>query len=186
LGAYFNYGVGASAYGGGSNLASPGLFGSGNTVAFGVITDAVYVNGGSLQQTTSWTAGGGFEYFWTRNFSSTIYGNYTEISYNDTVKSSRLFCAGGGAVAQNITMSAATSCDPGFKYWTVGTHHDWFPLPGLRFAVDVLYTAVDSEISGAVVTLAKAQGARPTGAYTVKDLGIVSTAFRAQRTWGAE
>jgi hypothetical protein len=186
LGAYFNYGVGASAYGGGSNLASPGLFGSGNNVAFGVITDAVYVNGGALQQTTSWTAGGGFEYFWTRNFSSTIYGNYTEISYNDNVKTNRLFCAGGGAVAQNIVMSAGTSCDPGFKYWTVGTHHDWFPLPGLRFAVDVLYTAVDSEVSGATITLSKAQGARPTGAYAVKDLGIVSTAFRAQRTWGAD
>ena len=30
IGGYFNYGVGASAYAGGSNLASPGLFGSGN------------------------------------------------------------------------------------------------------------------------------------------------------------
>ena len=39
FGVYFNYGVGASAYGGGSNLTSPGLFGSGNQIAFGVITD---------------------------------------------------------------------------------------------------------------------------------------------------
>ena len=46
-------------------------------VAFGVSTDAVYVNGGQLQLTTTWSAGGGFEYFWTRNFSSTIYGGYT-------------------------------------------------------------------------------------------------------------
>ena len=27
--------------------------------------------------------------------------------------------------------------------WTVGTHHDWFPLPGLRFAVDVMYTGIE-------------------------------------------
>jgi len=183
FGAYFNYGVGASAYGGGSNLVSPGLFGSGNQIAFGVMSDAVYINNGSLQQTTSWTAGAGFEYFWTRNFSSTIYGNYTEISYNDTVVNGRFFCAGPGAVAQNI-ITTAGSCDPGFKFWTVGTHHDWFPLPGLRFAVDVMYTGIDSAMSGSTVTLAKAQGNRPTGIYTSKDLGITAVIFRAQRSWG--
>jgi hypothetical protein len=184
FGAYFNYGVGASAYGGGSNLVSPGLFGSGNQVAFGVMSDAVYVNGSGLQQTTAWTVGGGFEYFWTRNFSSTIYGNYTEVTYNDTVVNNRLFCAGGGAVAQSIVVAAATTCDPSFKFWTVGTHHDWFPLPGLRFAVDVMYTAIDSAMDGSTITLSKAQGARPTGVYTAKNLGITSVIFRAQRSWG--
>jgi hypothetical protein len=34
-----------------------------------------------------------------------------------------------------------------------------------------------------VVTLAKAQGARPTGSYTAKDLGILSVYFRAQRAF---
>jgi len=47
FGGFFNYGVGAAAYSGGSNLSSPGLFGGGNQVALGVITDGVFVNGGS-------------------------------------------------------------------------------------------------------------------------------------------
>jgi hypothetical protein len=63
----------------------------------------------------------------------------------------------------------------------VGTHHDWFPVPGLRFAVDVLYTNIDTAFDGQVVTLGKTQGARPTGVYTVKDIGILSIAVRAQR-----
>src|SRR5262245_36557968 len=186
LGAYFNYGVGATAYGGGSNLVSPGLYGSGNTVALGFVTDAVFTNGGSLLQTTSWTAGAGFEYFWTRNFSSTIYGNYTEISYPDEVTNGRLWCggiSGAGTYQQSV---AQGRCDFGFKFWTVGTHHDWFPLPGLRFAVDVMYTAIDSNMSGDTITLGRTQGARATGLYTIKDVGIVSTIFRAQRTWGAD
>ena len=29
-------------------------------------------------------------------------------------------------------------------------------------------------------------GARPTGVYTVKDLGLVSVMARAQRSWGAD
>jgi len=57
FGGYFNYGQGASAYAGGSNLNSPGLFGSGNQVALGVITDAVFLNGGQFELTTAWTAG---------------------------------------------------------------------------------------------------------------------------------
>ena len=102
FGGYFNYGVGASAYSGGSNLNSPGLFGGGNQVAFGVITDAVFVNGGQLELTTAWTAGAGCEHFWLPNFSTTVYGTYTQVSYNDTVINNRLFCGGGGATNQNV------------------------------------------------------------------------------------
>jgi Porin subfamily len=57
VGGYFNYGVGAMRYSGGFALASPGLFGSGNTVALGVVTDAVFVNGSDIQQTTAWSTG---------------------------------------------------------------------------------------------------------------------------------
>jgi len=184
MGGYVNYGVGASAYAAGSNLVSPGLYGSGNQVAFGVLSDAVYVNGQGLQQTTAWTVGGGFEYFWTRNFSSTIYGSYTEVTYNSTVVDSRWFCASNGGVAQSIQISAA-SCDPSFKFWTIGTHHDWFPLPGLRFAVDLLYTGIDSAVDGNSITLTTKQGNRPSGVYSAKNLGITSVIFRAQRSWGA-
>ena len=153
------------------NLSSPGLFGTGNQIAWGVVTDAVYVNGSSQEQTTAWTVGGGFEYFWTRNFSSTIYGTYTEVSYNDTVVNNRWFCGGGGGRSRSSSVGSAT-CDPGFKYWTVGTHHDWFPLPGLRLAVDVMYMGIESAVAGQTVTLGTKSGARPTGIYPVKDQGI--------------
>jgi Porin subfamily len=180
IGGYFNYGVGATRFSAGNNLGNPGLYGSGNEIAFGFVVDSVYFDGVGLQQTTAWSLGGGFEYFWTRNFSSTIYGSFTDVKYNDTVINSGLFCQG------NILLVAGTVCDPGFRFWTVGTHHDWFPLPGLRFAVDVLYTRVESKMAGELVAIDAPAGARPTGIYTVKDLGILSTVFRAQRTWGAE
>jgi len=179
IGGYITYGQGASRITRNSQT-SPGLFGSGNQIAFGVLTDAAYVNGSSLELTTTWAAGGGFEYFWTRNFSSTIYGGYTRTEYNNNVIAGRWFCAG------TITVSAASACDPGYSLWQIGTHHDWFPVPGLRFAVDVLYTGVESAFAGQTITLGKAVGARPTGVYTAKDLGILSVAFRAQRTWGAD
>jgi hypothetical protein len=184
FGGYFNYGVGAAAYSGGSNLNSPGLFGSGNTVALGVISDGVFVNGGQFELTTAWTAGWGYEHFWLTNLSTTVYGNYTQVRYSDSVISSNLFCGGGGAVAQNLTLNLGNQpCDPGFNFWTIGTHTDWYPVAGFRLAVDVLYARVETAFDGQTISLGKAQGARPTGLYTVKDQGTLSVVFRAQRSF---
>ena len=189
FGGYANFGQGAVAYSGGSNLNSPGLFGSGspfNTVANGVVTDAVYINGSGLQLTTAWTVGVGYEHFWLPNFSTTWYGNYTEVSYNDTVINNRWFCNGvpNNTVPQNFAIPGNVACDPGFKFWTVGSHTDWYPVPNFRLAVDVLYTHIDTAFDGASISLSKAQGARHTGFYTAKDDGILAVVFRAQRSFG--
>src|SRR5215475_4909976 len=188
FGGYFDYGVGAAAYSGGSNLASPGLFRSNNTVALGVITDAVFVNGGQFELTTAWGAGGGYEHFWLPNVSTAVYGTYTHVEYNNAVINSRVFCNGPGAnaVNQNIRgIAANVSCDPGFNYWTVGMVNNWFPVPGFRLAVDVLYVRINTAFEGQQISLAKAQGLRPTGVYTAKDQGNLSVVFRAQRNFAS-
>jgi hypothetical protein len=182
FGGYFNYGQGAAAYSGGSNLTSPGLFGGDNQVALGVITDAVYINGGQLQLTTAWTTGFGYEHFWLPNVSTTVFGTYSQVRYNDTVINSKIFCGLGGGGVQNLILPSA-NCDPGFNFWTIGTHTDWYPVAGFRLAAEVLYTRVQTAFDGQTVTLSKAQGARPTGVYTAKDQGIVSVGFRAVRAF---
>src|SRR5262249_40119433 len=135
FGGYAMYGQGALAYAGGSNLSNPSLFGGGNQLALGVITDAVFVNGSGFELTTAWTAGAGYEHFWLPNFSTTVYGTYTEVSYDDTVINSRWFCGTNGGATQNVIIPANVACDPGFKFWTIGTHTDWYPVPGFRLAV---------------------------------------------------
>ncbi|HVQ16785.1 MAG TPA: porin [Vicinamibacterales bacterium] len=185
FGGYFNYGVGAAAYAGGSNLSSPGLFGSGNNVALGVITDGVLVNGGQFDLTTTWTAGAGWEHFWLPNFSTAVYGTYTQVRYSDDVINSRLFCGNAGSLAvnQNVIVSSGVSCDPGFNYWTVGMVNNWYPVAGFRLAVDVLYTRIETAFEGQTISLNKTVGLRPTGSYTAKDQGILSVVFRAQRSF---
>jgi hypothetical protein len=182
IGGYFNYGVGAAAYSAGSNMGSPGLFGGGNTVAFGLLADGVFVNGGQLELATAWSAGFGYEHFWLPNFSTTVFGTYAQIRYNDSVINSRLFCNGGGG--QNILVANNITCDPGFNYWSLGTHTDWYPVPGFRLAVEVLYTRIETAFDGQTVSLSKTQGLRPTGNYLAKDQGILSVGFRAVRAFG--
>jgi hypothetical protein len=186
FGGFFNYGVGAAAYSGGSNLASPGLFGAGNTVALGVITDGVFVNGQQFELTTAWTAGAGWEHFWVPNVSTAVYGTYTQVRYNDNVINSNLFCNSGGAVAQNISQVSGGRCDPGFNYWSVGSVTSWYPVAGFRLAVDVVYARVETAFEGQTLSLNKTTGLRPTGIYTAKDQGILAVTFRAQRSFVTE
>jgi hypothetical protein len=185
FGGYFNYGQGASAYASGSNLTSPGLFAGGNTVALGVNTDAVFINGSQFELTTAWTAGGGWEHYWLPNFTTAVYGTYTQVRYNDTVINSGLFCNGVRNVtaAQNIIPPAGARCDPGFNYWTVGAVTSWYPVAGFRLAVDVQYTRIETAFEGETVSLNKTQGLRPTGSYLAKDQGILAVVFRAQRAF---
>jgi len=186
FGGFFNYGVGAAAYSGGTSLTSPGLFNGGNTVALGVLTDGVFINGGQFQLTTAWTAGAGYEHFWLPNLSTTLWGTYTQVRYNDTVINGRFFCNGPGVGSlQNIIVPSSVNCDPGFNFWIVGMIHNWFPVPGLRLAVEVDYVRVESAFDGQLISLSKAQGSRPTGLYTAKDQGIVNVMFRAQRTFAS-
>ena len=148
-----------------------------------MISDGVFVNGAQFQLTTAWTVGGGWEHFWLPNFSTAVYGTYTQVSYNDTVINSRWFCNGSGATNQNIRVAANVTCDPGFNFWLIGTHTDWYPVAGFRLAVDVLYTRVQTAFDGQLVSLSKTQGARPTGIYLARDQGILAVTFRAQRTF---
>jgi hypothetical protein len=175
IGGFVNYGVGASQMTR-NTQQSLGLYGTGNTIAFGVLTDSVYADGTGLELTTTWAAGGGFEYFWTRNFSSTIYGGYTRTEYNGAAAT--ILCDNPGLA----TRSGA--CDPNYGLWQIGTHHDWWPVAGLRFAVDVLYTQVDTAFEGQTIAITNPQGARPEGDYLAQNEGIWSVMVRAQRNWG--
>jgi hypothetical protein len=178
FGGFFDYGVGAAAYSGGSQTSSPDIFGAFNQVALGFITDAVFLNGGQLQLTTAWAAGVGYEHFWVPTVSTTVYSTYSQTRYNDAVINSRGFCTG-----QNIAVSGI--CDPGFNLWIIGTHTDWYPVAGFRLGIEVNYTRVGTAFDGQTLSLSKTQGLRPTGVYTAKDQGIVAVGFRAVRSFAS-
>jgi len=189
IGLGFQYAVGATKLGAG-NVASPGLFGGGNNVAVGSSTDAVFVNGGQLELTTSWSFQGGFEHWFTPQWSFVLYGAYAEVNYNSRVVNNGWFCGqNGGNVAQNIMLAtgAATAvgaCNPSFSFFQVLGTLSWYVAPNFRLAGEVAYTQVNTAYNNQAITLTKAQGLRPVGAYQANDQGIVSFIFRAQRTWG--
>ena len=143
----------------------------------------------ACELTTAWTVGGGFEYFWTRNFSSTIYGGYTRRRVQQhrghqplVLRWRQRASPQAARVQRRRPAIRATACGRSARI-TTGSR-----CLGSGLRSTCCTPRVDTDIRGQTVTLSRGTGtrvgARPTGVYTVKDLGIVSVMFRAQRTWG--
>jgi hypothetical protein len=167
---------GAGAYAANKH-SSAGLFGSGNQVAFGWMIDGVYVNGSNVELTNIWSVIGGYEHVWSPNFRTSWFGGYLQVDYNNTATS--FFCGGGTVQSAVNTFS---NCSPDYHLWYVGSRTMWSPISNFFIGVEVQYLRVETAFAG-TANLASGIGTRPTGSYTVKDVGITSATVRAQRTW---
>ena len=188
FGASFRYGQGAAGFAGGSNLSSPDLFASGNNVAVGWITDAVYINGSNLELTTAWSVAAGFEHYWTPALKTSLTGVYTQISYDATAKSyfaSNVCGTGSAGQAGFSGGTLLTNCNPDWQFFQGGIRTQWTPSPGFILGVNTAWTQVWTAFNGttAVLTPNPVIGARPAGTYAINNQGIFSVMFRAQRNF---
>jgi hypothetical protein len=181
-GVFFNYAQGFGAVGGGNNLNSPMLMGTGNELAFAQISDGVFINGSGLELTTTWTVGGAYEHYWSPILKSSFYGTYTQVSYNSTATT--YLCGGGGAAVQ--TNATFANCSPDWRLWLVGSRLAWEPVRRLVLGIDIFWQQVETAYSGAGSInnrTPNSVGARPTGAYVFNNQGSGAAVFRAQRNY---
>jgi hypothetical protein len=191
LGFGVRYAEGASGFGAGSNLASASFFGSGpggaspaiGTLSYGAMTDAVFINGGELQLTTTWTAMAGYEHYWTDILKSSFTAGYTAVLYNNNAKN--LFatnvCGGTGAtgpggVLGTFTAGATTgqaglntlaNCDPDWGFFQGGIRTQWNVAPGFYLGFDVFYTHVFTAFKGSLANVAGATLGATSGVATL-------------------
>jgi porin-like protein len=178
IGAQFVYSRGAAAYAANGHN-SGGLFGGGNQVAVGWLTDGVFVTGSQVELTTAWSVVAAYEHFWTPEFKTSLYGAYLHVDYNANATS---FICSAVRGTFNSAFNSVSNCDPDYNFWYVGARTQWNPVKDFGLGVDVNYTKVETAFAG-TANLASGIGARPTGSYSLKDQGIVSVLFRAQRNY---
>jgi hypothetical protein len=197
VGAGVRYSQGASAYGAGSNLASPDLFNAGNQLALGWDTDGVYVNGSGIELTTTWGVNAGYEHHWAPTLWTSIFAGYAAYSYDSqaqTYFSDAIGCTatGSGAAKQtSISVNSGASCNANWQFLEAGLRTTWQPVAGFYFSIQSLYTYVWTGFGGENLNLTNAGanpviGARPAGVYNIANEGIWSTLFRVQRTFNAD
>jgi hypothetical protein len=177
------------------------------TIAIGAITDGVY--GGwqtpaqaGLQLTRGVGFRGAFNHNWSPEWSSSLFGSYAKISYNDTAKN--LWCSSyGGTLANGTPITSlgfnaiggkpATpipgtgyTCDPGFSVFQVGTTLRWTPVKNLTFSSEVMYSFLKTNMTGiasGTTSSAFPVPGGPAATWQYGNVGTVSFNLRAQRNF---
>ena len=95
----------------------------------------------------------------------------------------------GTNAVNTICFSARTllgltgNCSPNVNFATIGGTTVWTPVKNLAFTVDVNYTFIDQGYSGTINAPQVNSFMKPAAVYELKDQGIVSALFRAQRNF---
>ncbi|GAB1715899.1 MAG: porin [Nitrobacter sp.] len=159
----------------GSNV----IYGGVTSIGLGFAPDSVFL-GGSQQLVSTWGMRGGFVHNWNPYWSSAVFGGYASVRFTGEAKT--LMCGAGGSISGLAFARGMTSCNPDYNIGQVGANLRWTPVRNLTFTTEGLYTMLDQKYAG-TVNGANVAGAKPTGAYDLKDQNTWTVMFRAQRTW---
>jgi hypothetical protein len=156
------------------------------SVGFGATTDAVYLpvaaNGdGSLHLTKAWGVRGAFNHNWDPYWSTSLFGSYAGVRYDDTAKTylcNAYLGASGGAA----TKSPDYSCNPDFNVSQLGAVTRWTPVKNLTFSAEVMWFHLDQKFAGSS-TIPAGFAPKPATVYNFADQDVLSFNVRAQRNF---
>jgi hypothetical protein len=157
-----------------------------------------------LQLTKGWGLRGAYNHNWDPYWSSSLFGGWAEIRYNQTAKD--LWCASyGGTFANGTALPTAFSgaalagghpatpipgtgysCDPGFSLAQIGLITRWTPVKNLTFSVEGLYTYLFTNMHGLATGTLTSSVPQPGGTAAIWQYGSMGTAsvnFRVQRNF---
>jgi len=128
----------------------------GNTVGYGVLSDAVFggtvagANTTNMNLTTAWGFNASYEHFWSPDWRTSIYGAVESVKYNS--QANALLCAAEGQANTNQAAAGATSianagCNNNFDFWAVGSRTQWNVTKTFYMGVDVAYGKLHSASS---------------------------------------
>ncbi|CAM5370857.1 Porin OS=Afipia felis OX=1035 GN=omp2b PE=3 SV=1 [Afipia felis] len=159
------YSEGALRYVLGQSGATPRYFAAldGNSFASTVIADGVFSTaGGGIELTKAYGFNGAFNHNWNQYWSSSIFGSYSHVEYNDVARVT--MCGGNFA-----------GCNPDFNVSQLGLSTTWKPVKNLAFIAEGTWVHIDQNLVGGTVL----QG-RPV---IYGDADRYSGIFRVQRNF---
>jgi hypothetical protein len=154
------------------------------SVGFGATTDAVYlpvVSGGdgSLHLTTAWGFRGAYNHNWDAYWSSSLFGAYAGVRYDNTAKA--FICANFIARATTFR-SVDFSCNPDYNVAQIGVVTRWTPVKNFTFSAEVMWFNLDQKFTGSA-NLLSVSAPKPVALYDFKDQNAVSLNVRVQRNF---
>ncbi|WP_431015415.1 porin [Bradyrhizobium pachyrhizi] len=176
----------AGAYGAVALFGNSGLAGAYQSVAINAAPDTVFGLGTDQHTIKTWGGRGAFNHNWDPYWSSSLYGAYAAVRYDDASKvlicgSAHNGAASGGAF---FTVSAgAGACNPDYNIGQLGFITRWTPVKNLTFSADLTWSHIDQKNSGTIAYPGSTAIGKPAGTYELKNQDNVLLLLRAQRNW---
>ena len=156
------------------------VFGSGLNAGLGWLAEGVYAPGTNVELTTVWSFNAAYEHRWNPQWRTSVYGGMFGVQYDGAATA--LICSGlASGVTFGTSFRNVSNCDPNFSMSGVGSRTMWNPVPDLDVGFDVVWWHLNTAFAG-TATLG-ANGAKPSGTYTISDKDTVSAIFRVQRNF---
>src|SRR6266481_4134468 len=156
------------------------VFGSGLNAGLGWLAEGVYAPGTNVELTTVWSFNAAYEHRWNPHWRTSDYGGMFGVQYDGAATA--LICSGlASGVTFGTSFRNVSNCDPNFSMSGVGSRTMWNPVPDLDVGFDVVWWHLNTAFAG-TATLG-ANGAKPSGTYTISDKDTVSAIFRVQRNF---
>jgi hypothetical protein len=163
----------------------------GGTLAFGYVLDGIYTGTGTAATDTNislsnaWEFSGFYEHYWNPQWRTSVFGNYSAISYGAGAGAALLGALNNGAGFGIL----ATNGNANYASAQVGTKTSWQPVKNLTFSGEFIYSRLIPSTTGTFTNTgaAGAPGAvsgAPAGAvYNIGAQNIFQGAFQVLRSF---
>ena len=125
-----------------------------------------------LHLTEAWGIRGAFNHNWDPYWSTSLFGSYAAVRYDDTAKAPDL----RASYAPGKAVSADFTCNPDFNVAQLGVVTRWTPVKNLTFSAEVLWFHLDQKFTGsaALTPAAPKPGAAQGARYELQGPGRLS------------
>jgi hypothetical protein len=165
--------------------------GAGSSLAFGYVLDGVYSTGTGIDLSTAWDISAYFEHYWNPNWRTSLYGNYSTISYGSAGNAALMTALQAGGSTAGVTgtlagvggLGTAATGDMKFSSYQVGTKTAWTPVKNLTLSADFMYTRLDQNLTGTYVSTSAVSGSPSGRTFDLRDQNVYQLQLQAQRSF---
>jgi hypothetical protein len=187
------YGKGAAKYvfGGTTDTSGAGRYAKfdGNTLGFGYVLDGVFGNGTNIVQSSAWQVSAYYEHFWNPSWRTSLFGNYSHISYGNAGDSLLFAAFGAGKLGYSTsagtssagTLNATGSFDLGMTQ--IGTRTAWTPVQNLTLSAEFVYSHLDQNLNGTYTSTASGVTGKAAQTYQLKNQNAYNGSVQILRSF---
>jgi hypothetical protein len=161
----------------------------GATIGFGYVLDGLYsgttaATGTSISLSNAWEVSAFYEHYWNPAWRTSLFGNYSAISYGSGAQTAA-FIAALGTAGQNPATGifTITNGTVNTSWAQVGTRTAWMPVKDLTFSAEFLYSRLMPKATGTFTNAGLVSGGLVGGVYTIGAQNVYNGAVQVTRSF---